>query len=38
MMAYTNFNMHLDDMLRAHAYPILEQYDLMPSQAYQNIF
>ncbi len=37
-MSYTNFNMRLDDNLRASAYPVLEQYGLTPSQAVQMFF
>ena len=37
-MGYTNFNMRLDDELRANAYPILEQYGLTPSQAVRMFF
>ena len=32
-MGHTNFNMRLDDALRARAYPVIEQYELTPSQA-----
>lgn len=32
-MSSSNFNMRLDDDLRASVYPILEQYGLTPSQA-----
>lgn len=38
MMGYTNFNMRLDDELRAGAYPVLEQYGLTPSQAVRMFF
>lgn len=37
-MSYTNFNMRLDDNLRANAYPVLEQYGLTPSQAVRMFF
>lgn len=37
-MSYTNFNMRLDDNLRAKAYPVLEHYGLMPSQAVRMFF
>jgi addiction module antitoxin, relB/dinJ family len=37
-MGYTNFNMRLDDDLRANAYPVLEQYGLTPSQAVRMFF
>lgn len=37
-MSYTNFNMRLDDELRANAYPVLEQYGLTPSQAVRMFF
>lgn len=37
-MSYTNFNMRLDDDLRANAYPVLEQYGLTPSQAVRMFF
>lgn len=37
-MSYTNFNMRLDDDLRASAYPVLEQYGLTPSQAVRMFF
>ncbi len=37
-MGYTNFNMRLDDELRANAYPVLEQYGLTPSQAVRMFF
>ena len=37
-MAYSNFNMRLDDKLRAEAYPVLEQYGLTPSQAVRMFF
>lgn len=37
-MGYTNFNMRLDDKLRANAYPVLERYGLTPSQAVRMFF
>lgn len=37
-MDYTNFNMRLDNGLRAKAYPVLEQYGLTPSQAVRMFF
>lgn len=37
-MGYSNFNMRLDDDLRADVYPILEQYGLSPSQAVRMFF
>lgn len=37
-MGYTNFNMRLDDELRANAYPVLEKYGLTPSQAVRMFF
>ena len=37
-MGYTNFNMRLDDDLKATAYPVLEQYGLTPSQAVRMFF
>lgn len=37
-MGYTNFNMRLEDSLRAEVYPILEQYGLTPSQAVRMFF
>lgn len=37
-MGYTNFNMRLDDELRASAYPVIEQYGLTPSQAVRMFF
>ena len=37
-MSYTNFNMRLDDELRASAYPVLEQYGLTPTQAVRMFF
>ncbi|MDO5686250.1 MAG: type II toxin-antitoxin system RelB/DinJ family antitoxin [Neisseria sp.] len=37
-MSHTNFNMRLDDNLRANAYPVLEQYGLTPSQAVRMFF
>lgn len=37
-MGYTNFNMRLDDELRANAYPVLERYGLTPSQAVRMFF
>nr|UOP04948.1 type II toxin-antitoxin system RelB/DinJ family antitoxin [Conchiformibius kuhniae] len=37
-MGYSNFNMRLDDKLRADAYPVLEQYGLTPSQAVRMFF
>lgn len=38
IMSYTNFNMRLDDTLRANAYPVLERYGLTPSQAVRMFF
>ncbi|WP_019674150.1 type II toxin-antitoxin system RelB/DinJ family antitoxin [Psychrobacter lutiphocae] len=32
-MGHSNFNMRLDDDLKASAYPVLEQYGLTPTQA-----
>ncbi|MCP1660865.1 type II toxin-antitoxin system RelB/DinJ family antitoxin [Neisseria perflava] len=37
-MGYSNFNMRLDDKLRARAYPVLAQYGLTPSQAVRMFF
>ena len=37
-MSSSNFNMRLDDDLRASVYPILEQYGLTPSQAVRMFF
>ncbi|MDU8924324.1 type II toxin-antitoxin system RelB/DinJ family antitoxin [Pasteurellaceae bacterium LIM206] len=37
-MGYTNFNMRLDNELRASAYPVFEQYGLTPSQAVRMFF
>lgn len=37
-MSYTNFNMRLDDDLRANAYPVLARYGLTPSQAVRMFF
>ncbi|WP_227428908.1 type II toxin-antitoxin system RelB/DinJ family antitoxin [Psychrobacter sp. I-STPA6b] len=37
-MGHTNFNMRLDDDLRASAYPVLEQYGLTPMQAVRMFF
>jgi addiction module RelB/DinJ family antitoxin len=37
-MGYTNFNMRLDNALKASAYPVFEQYGLTASQAVRLFF
>lgn len=37
-MSYTNFNMRLDNSLKASAYPVFEQYGLTASQAVRLFF
>lgn len=37
-MSQSNFNMRLDDELRARAYPVLARYGLTPSQAVRLFF
>ncbi len=37
-MSYTNFNMRLDNELKADVYPVFERYGLTPSQAVRLFF
>lgn len=34
-MATTNFNIRLDDSLKARSFPVFEQYGITPSQAFK---